>query len=479
MEERAVPSQIAGSEEQIRSRIEELIGPQAFRVWFQDSVQIACGGGRVKVGVPNLFIRGWIEDHYSTAVAQAAKDVLGGQVAVVYAIDPVLFRRLRKNQLNSQAAFIERGEGRAARPGGGNGGAEQQWAPRRKLRGRLEAFVVGACNRLAHSVACSVVEGPTADNTPIFLHSGCGLGKTHLLHGIANALTDKRPSIRWLYASGEEFTNQFITALRERSLDAFRRRFREIDVLLLDDMQFIANKKATQEEFLHTFNAIDAAGKRVIMAADAHPKTTTALSESLVSRLIAGMVVRIEPPDLETRCEILRRRAAQMRQTLPEPVVCYLAERIHGNVRELEGCLLKLLAFTALAEAPVTLEIARQAMNDHLGRGARPPTVEEIERCAGAYFGLTVTDLRGSSKNRTIVLARNVAMHLARKHTGMSLPEIGRLMGGKDHTTVLHACRRMEKLLGEDAEVTWRGAGGPQAHKLRAIIEGREEQFRR
>lgn len=479
MKERAVPSQIAGSEERIGSRIEELIGPQAFRVWFRDSAQIACGEKRVKIGVPNLYVRGWIEDHYATAVAQAARDVLGEQAAVIYAIDPVLFRRLRKSQLNSQAAFIERDDDRSPRPRGDNGGGPQRWASRRKLRGRLDAFVVGVCNRLAYSVACSVVDSPASDSAPIFFHSGCGLGKTHLLHGIANALTDKRPSIRWLYASGEEFTNQFICALHERSLDAFRRRFREIDVLLLDDMQFIANKKATQEEFLHTFNAIDAAGKRVVLASDAHPKTTTALSESLVSRLIAGMVVRIEPPDLETRCEILRRRATAMRHNLTDPVVAYLAEKIRGNVRELEGCLLKLLAFAALSDAPVTLEIARQAMSDHLGRSPKVPTIEEIERCVAARFGLTITDMHGSSKNRTIVLARNVAMHMARKLTGMSFPEIARSMGNRDHTTVLHACRRMDKLLETDAGVTWRGAGGPQTLKLRAIIEDREEQLRR
>lgn len=478
MKERAVPTQIAGSAEQIRSRIEELIGPQPFRVWFKDSARITCGDKRVTIGVPNLFVRGWIEDHYAKAVAQATGDVLGKEVAVAYTIDPVLFRRLRKSQLNSQAVFVERSTGPGPHAGGGNGQGPRQWAPHRKLRGRLEAFVVGPSNRLAHSVACSVVESPLAENTPVFFHGGCGLGKTHLLHGIANALTEKRPSIRWLYVSGEEFTNQFICALRERSLDAFRRRIREIDVLLLDDMHFIANKKATQEEFLHTFNAIDAAGRRVVLASDAHPKTTSELSEPLVSRLIAGMVIRIETPDFETRCEILRRRAAQMRHTLPEPVVLYLAEKIRGNVRELEGCLLKLLAFAALADVPVTPEIARQAMNDHLGRSDKAPSVEKIEHCVAGYFGLTIVDLHGSSKNRTIVLARNIAMHLARTQTGLSFPEIARLMGNKDHTTVLHACRRIDKLLKEDAEVAWRGAAGPQVHKLRGVIEEREEQLR-
>lgn len=478
MKERAVPTQLdEDAAGRIRSRIEELIGSQRYRVWFKDSTQITCAEGLVKVGVPNLFIGGWIEDHFAEAVSQASREVLGGQKAVSYAIDPVLFRTLRKGQLNCQAAFIEKHDRPKTRGPGGNG--DNASSPRRRLRGRLENFVVGPCNRLAHSVACTVVENTHGNPGPVLFHSGCGLGKTHLLQGIANALEDGRTSARWLYATGEEFTNQFLYALRAHRLDAFRRRFRDIDVLLLDDVHFIANKKATQEEFLHTFNTIDTGGKTVVLASDAHPKMIADLSESLVSRLVSGMVVRIEQPDFETRCEILRRRAAVTQHQVPEPVIEYVAERIQANVRELEGCLLKLLAYAALTKAPITLVLARQALDDHLAYTGKVLTVSDIEQSVAAFFALTPADLHTSRKSRTIALARNIAMYLARKHTDLSFPEIARLMGNKNHTTVLLACRRITKWLEEDAEVAWESAAGRQSRKLRGLMQSQEEQLRR
>ena len=459
--------------DQIKTRIEELVGAQRYKVWFKNSTQLACADGFMKVGVPNLFIGGWIEDHFNDVIAQAARDVVGKDVRVTYSIDPVLFRKMRKSQLNSQAAYIEKNAERAVREGSVRAPIGQ--AAPRKLRGRLNEFVVGPSNRLAYSLACSVVERPETDTSTIFLHSACGLGKTHLLQGVGNGLQEKQPHVKWVYASGEEFTNQFLYALRERRLDAFRHRFRDIDVLLIDDIQFIANKKATQEEFLHTFNAIYTAGKRVILASDAHPKMIGDLSESLVSRLIAGMVVRIERPDLETRQEILRRRAAATGQTVPDAVIRYIAEKIQANVRELEGCLMKLLAFASLMRQPITLETAHQALEDHLAQTGKILTISDIEQSVATYFGITPADLHSSRKSRTIALARNVAMFIARKHTGLSLPEIARMMGNKNHTTVLLACRRITGLLNEDAEVGWQSAAGCQSRQLRSIVDSQEE----
>lgn len=471
-----------GIEDAIRTRISELVGPQRYKVWFRNSTQFTFGDDFVKVGVPNLFIGAWIEDHFSEAIAQAARDVLEHEAQVSFAIDPVLFRNLRKSQLNSQAAFIEKNAERGILPGRGQNGKNGKDGPAllapRKLRGRLDDFVIGPPNRLAHSVAMGVVENPGGDASPVFFHSACGLGKTHLLQGVANALAEQKPDTRWIYVSGEEFTNQFIFALREKRLDAFRHRFRRVDVLLLDDMQFIANKKATQEEFLHTFNAINANTKRVVLASDAHPKMIGDLSAPLVNRLVAGMVVRIERPDAETRCEILRRRAARTHHAVPEPVIHYIAEKIEANVRELEGCLLKLLAYASLTKSQITLDLARQALEDHLRQTGKILTVSDIEQSVATYFGLSPADLHTSRKSRTVALARNTAMYLARKHTDLSFPEIARLMGNKNHTTVLLACRRIGKLLDEAAEVTWQAAAGPQTRKIQTIIESQEDQLR-
>ena len=477
-----MPTQIDGIEDRIRSRITELVGPQRYKVWFRNSTQFTFGDDFLKVGVPNLFIGSWIEDHFSEAISRAATDVLDREVQVSFAIDPVLFRNLRKSQLNSQAAFIEKNAERAIREvrdlDGKTGRRGSSRMVPRKLRGRLGDFVIGPPNRLAHSVALGVVENPDADASPVFFHSACGLGKTHLLQGIANALTEQKPDIRWIYVSGEEFTNQFLYALRERRLDGFRHRFRDVDVLLLDDMQFIANKRATQEEFLHTFNAINANAKRVVLASDAHPKMIGDLSASLVNRLIAGMIVRIERPDQETRCEILRRRAARSHHAVPEPVICYIAEKIEANVRELEGCLLKLLAYASLTKAQITLDLARQALEDHLTQTGKILTVSDIEQSVATFFGLTPADLHTSRKSRTIALARNIAMYLARKHTDLSFPEIARLMGNKNHTTVLLACRRIGKLLEEHAEVTWPGAAGAKTRRIEDLVQSQEEQLR-
>lgn len=471
-----VLTQFPHLETRIRNRIAERVGPQRYKVWFKNSTKLTCADGFLKIGVPNLFIGGWIEDHFADAIGDAARDVLGKDVEVSYAIDPVLFRSLRKSQLNSQAAFIEKNTERTLRETKTRGGRP---APSRKLKGRLNAFVVGASNRLAHSVATSVVDNPIGDSSVVFIHSACGLGKTHLLQGIANALAEQKPEVRWVYASGEEFTNQFIYALRERRLDAFRHRFRGIDVLLLDDVQFIARKKATQEEFLHTFNTIEAGGKRVVLASDAHPKMIGDLSDSLVNRMMSGMIVKIDRPDFYTRCEILRRRAATTNSpAVPEPVIEYIAEKIEANVRELEGCLLKLVAYAGLVETPITLQLARQALEEHLTQTGKILTVSDIEQRVCLFFGLTVADLHSSRKSRTIALARNIAMYLARTHTELSFPEIGRLMGNKNHTTVLLACRRMKKILEADGEAQWQGAAGTQSRKLSELIRLQEEQLR-
>ncbi len=472
-------TQIDGIEDRIKHRIAEIIGTQRYKVWFHNSTQLTLADGFLKVGVPNMFVGNWIEDHFAGAIADAARGVLErDDVQVSFAIDPVLFRNMRKSQLNSQAAFIEKSAERGARETrGGNGkGGEHDGAPR-TLRGRLDAFVVGAGNRLAHSVALGVVENQENATNTVFFHSGCGLGKTHLLQGIANALAERRPQTHCLYVTGEDFTNQFLYALRERRLDAFRHRYRDLDLLLLDDMQFIANKKATQEEFLHTFNAINGKCKRVVLASDAHPKMIGDLSESLVNRLVAGMVVRIEKPDTPTRCEILRRLARNTHHDVPEPVIEYIARSIDANVRELEGCLVKLLAYASLTKVKITLDLARQVLDEHLAQTGKMLTVGDIELSAATYFGLRPTDLHTSRKSRTIALARNMAMYLARKHTSLSFPEIARLMGNKNHTTVLLACRRITKYLAEDADVDWQGAAGPQRAKIRELVAKQEEQL--
>jgi chromosomal replication initiator protein len=338
--------------------------------------------------------------------------------------------------------------------------------------------VVGSANRLAASVIRSIAEGAPGSYSPVFVHGGSGLGKTHLLHALANELAEKRPDCRWAYLTGDEFTNAYVLAVRSNGMEAFRQRYRNLDVLIIDDVHFMAGKKGTQEEFLHTFNSIDAQRKHVVLASDSPPKLIGQFSEQLTNRFVAGMVVRIEAPDFDMRCQILRRRATQASaRPVPEDVVAYIAKNFTANVRELEGALLKLAMFSTVSHQPITLSLASHCLADHLHRTQRVLGLEEIDQTVAMYFGLTTADLHTSRKTRTIALARGIAMYLARKHTDMSFPEIGRFMGNKNHSTVILANRRIEHMLVADEVARRQTPAGTQEEKLRDLIAKIEKQL--
>lgn len=457
----------------IQDRIAEIVGPQRYKVWFKNSTQLALAEGFLRVGVPNMFVGNWIESHFSDAIAEAAKDVTGRDMNLTFTIDGKLLGNLRKRQLNSQADFIAKNTEREVRQ-------RSRVAPAapKPLKGRFDSFVVGPSNHLAFSAARGVVENPAARYNPLFIHGGCGLGKTHLLQAICNELRENKPALQWQYVSGEEFTNQYIFALKAGRIDAFRQRYRMLDVLLIDDIHFLAgNKKATQEEFLHTFNAIDTAGKQIVLSSDTHPKMIGQLSDQLITRFVSGMVVKISPPEPETRREILRRRAALLKHPIPEDVICYIADHLDANVRELEGALLKLVAFNSITHQPITVSLAQYALADHLTKTKRLLDLNDITTSVATYFGLTQAELNTSRKTRTIALARGTAMILARRHTTLSFPEIGRFMGNKNHSTVILACKKLENVLAEHGTVTWSTSAGRRTAPLSEILTELEEQL--
>jgi len=460
---------------EIRGRVAQKLGPQRFNLWLKNSTRFALTDDYLEVGVPNPFIGGWIENHFTDQITEAVREVTGKEVQVAYSVNPSLMENLGKSQLDNQARVVSEVPGRGRRVGGRRDGLPKV----RPLRGRLETFVVGPSNRMAFTAAQSIASDDGCHYNPLFVHGGCGLGKTHLLQGIANGLLERRSNLNWTYLSGEEFTNQFLSALRRSELGQFRNRLRHLEVLVIDDVHFLANKKATQEEFLHTFNAIDTAGKQVVMASDSHPKLIGQLSDSLVNRFVSGMVVKIDPPEFETRCEILRRQAARMKREVPDAVIEYVAENLDTNVRELEGALLKLAAFGNVAGQPVTMGLAKHALAEHFTR--TPPIIHlsDIESVVATFFGLSPADLHTSRKARTIALARAIAMYLARKHTDMSFPEIGRFMGNKNHSTVILACRRIARVLEEEGAVCWLTPTGKDEMPLAALLSRLEEQLAR
>ena len=450
----------------------EKLGQQKYRIWFKNSTRLTLADGYLKIGVPNLFIASWLENHFSNEISEAVREVTGDDKKITFAIDAELAGYQKRTQLDSQARRVERVQNRTTEQR-----TRVKSIPGKKLKMSLDTFVVGSSNELAYNAAKAVVNEERSPFNPLFIHGGYGVGKTHLLQGICTALCIRRPETNWLYLSAEDFVNQFVLALKTRKLEAFRRRMRQTDLLAIDDIHFLASKSSTQEEFLHTFNTIDLAGKQVVLVSDAHPKMIGQLSEKLVNRFVSGMVVKIDNPDFETRCKICRQYASSMKKQIPENVINYTAEHLHSNVRELEGALLKLVAFSSLQGEKINLRMAREVLAEHLARTDPIVHTSDIESAVATYFGITTAALHSSKKDRTVSLARHFSMYLTRKHTKMSFPEIGRCMGNKNHATVLLACRKIEGYIERNAELRWNIAGGNRILKTRIILSQLSESI--
>ncbi len=458
------------------------IGPQKYKIWFQSCARFTLADGCLKIGVPNPFMANWLESHFLRDIKAAAHSATGDHPTVSFAIDSDLLEKRQRPTVTPQPA-PQVSPGKSAEPTS---------SPQAKgLKLSLDTFVVGPTNELAYSAARAVVREQQSPFNPLFIHGGYGVGKTHLLQGICNGVTQIRPQTNWLYLSAEEFANQFVLALKTKKLEAFRARIRKTDLLAIDDVHFLASKPSTQEEFLHTFNTINLAGKQVVLVSDAHPKMIGQLSEKLVNRFVSGMVVKVEPPDFQTRCEICRQFAERMVSTafgdakaaqagqMSESVVRYVAERVRTNVRELEGALLKLVAYAALQNEKITLAMAQSVLAEHIERCDPIVHVSDIESAVAAYFGTTAAALHSAKKDRTVSLARHFSMFLTRKHTKMSSSEIGRAMGNKNHATVLVACKKIEALLKHNDDVNWQGPHGNKVVKAQTILADLEDGIAR
>lgn len=456
----------------LESRIAELVGPQRFTVWFKNATRFSFTDEYLRITTPNHFVGEWIERHFGDVIAEATRETTGRDFHLSYTTDPDLARDLAKKQPDRQMDYVANNPDRLARQQKRVGGVPV--AP--NLKGRLDEFVVGTSNQLAHAAVSHVIEQPANHYNPLFIHGGCGLGKTHLLQAVCNGVAERHAGLRWRYVTGEEFTNDYVFAVKARETEAFHARYRHLDVLVIDDVHFLANKRATQEEFLHTFKAIDAAGKQLVLASDAPPKLIGHFSESLISRFLSGMVVRIEAPDLEVRLGVLRRRAECLKVNVSDAVLTHIAENFRANIRELEGALLKVIAQAQVLGQPVSVSLAERAIKDLVRQTAPVVLLADIESVVAIFFGLSPVDLHTSRKSRTIALARGIAMYLARKHTDMSFPEIGRFMGNKNHSTVILACRRIKKIMQNNENVRWMTPAGQQERNLDKLVEELEQQ---
>jgi chromosomal replication initiator protein len=481
-----IRDEVARSAENQISAINDIlakkVGAQKYRIWFKNSTNLTLSDGYLKIGVPNLFVARWLENHFQREIDEAICMVIGTKLNINFIIDPDLSGQQRTNQLDSQASDASKDENTL-------GKLQKKYQRditgvnhRRKLKLSLDTFIVGPSNELAFNTAKAVVNEQKSPFNPLFIHGGYGVGKTHLLQGICNGVSLKRPHTNWLYLSAEDFANQFILALKTKKLENFRRRLRQVDLLAIDDIHFFANKASTQEEFLHTFNTIDLAGKQVVLASDAHPKMIGQLSEKLVNRFVSGMVVKIDNPDLATRCEICRRYVNKLKAHTPpisESAIRYIAENLRTNVRELEGALLKLIAYSSLKNERISSTMAKAVLAEHLDRCDPIVHVSDIESAVSTYFGITPGDIHSSKKNRTVSLARHFSMFLTRKHTKMSSSEIGRVMGNKNHATVLLACRKVEQMIENNNDIRWQGPAGNKISKAKKVLDKLEENISR
>jgi len=397
------------------------------------------------VAAPNLFAKDVLESRLRTVVCDVLTRELGDKVSIAVTVDESLESSEEQN-VEVDIEFV------APKTGTGRDDAPAKTAEVSQLNSRyiFETFVIGASNRFAHAAAVAVAEAPAKAYNPLFIYGESGLGKTHLLHAIGAYAKELYGSVRVRYVSSEEFTNDFINSIRDDKATAFQRRYRDLDVLLVDDIQFLENKERTQEEFFHTFNTLYNANKQIVISSDRPPKQLTTLEDRLRSRFEWGLITDIQPPELETRIAILRKKAAQDKLNAPDDVLEYIASKISTNIRELEGALIRVTAFASLNRQSVDLSLAEIVLKDLIPNENNPEiTGATIMAQTAAYFSLTIDDLCGTSRSRVLVNARQIAMYLCRELTELSLPKIGQTFGGRDHTTVMHADRKIRQLMAE------------------------------
>jgi len=444
---------MATMEAELRAAVAERVGAAKFGLWFGEGVRLGVDGDSLAVGVPNAFFREWISGHFARDLAGAATAVAGRPLRLAFRIDDEAGTKVGEvihpgepGADRPRAPMVPNPATPAPPPPLPRQDRPRAGAPSRPGR-RLEDFVVGPSNRMAHAAALEVVHARGATGNPLVIYGAVGLGKTHLLEGIAAALRARHPGIKVVHLTAEGFTNGFLEAMRTGTLPAFRARYRQVDALIVDDVHFLAAKRATQDEFLHTFNALVGDGALVIMAADEHPRRIGRLSDELATRFLAGMVVKVEAPDPATRRAILKAKAAARGVDVPEPVLAYVAEHLRASVRELEGALNSLIAHATLAGRRLDLATARAALRDTIRHTAQAIGLRDVERAVCDAFRLDAEALKSDGRARAVAYPRMMAMYLARKHTGVAYSEIGRFFGGRNHSTVISAEKKVASWL--------------------------------
>ncbi len=437
--------EVAALWEQILEIVRGQVNNQCFRTWFLPARLSRLADHTLFIEGPNQFFMDWLSEHHRSTLESAATDVLGfsPRIEFVAAEDTLPPAREEQEERRSRGSFFRRYTPPVPKSVGLQLNANYSF----------EEFVVGDNSRMAQAASMAVAEKPGRVYNPLFIYGGVGLGKTHLAQAIAHSVLDAHRKAKVYYTSSERFMTELILAIRQGKTLEFKNRYRGVDLLIIDDIQFLAGKESTQEEFFHTFNALHDSERQIVVTSDRPPKDIRELEERLVSRFEWGLITDIQPPDLETRMAILRKKTEKDNIPIPDDVLFLIAESVRSNIRELEGSLIRLLAFAGLTNSPIDIDLAREVLKDFVKRTPRTPTIQDIQKLVAEYFHLTLEQLKSEKRSSQIVLPRQVAIYLCRELTGKSLSEIGRAHGGRDHTTVLHACRKIERLVRDPGEL--------------------------
>ena len=429
----------------------KVINPQTFKTWLEPTEAVALSDDRLLVNVKNQFAVDYIEGQYGTVLSRIAGSLFDQDLSIAFQSDS----GDQPDTLGSRPIATSQLAPTAVERSGSSAGPVNQGMPLNP-RYTFETFVVGNSNQWAHAASQAVAETPAHAYNPLFIYGGVGLGKTHLMQGIGNEALASGKLQRVCYLSAEQFMNQMIEALQFGKTLEFRNKYRRMDLLLIDDVQFLQGKDATQEEFFHTFNALYDAHKQIVVTSDRQPKEIPTLEERLVSRFEWGLVVDIQPPDLETRIAILQHKAARNNLQLPQDVVLFIAKNVKSNVRELEGSLIRLIAHSSLNGSDITIELAEVVLKNILSHETVRITVERIQQEVAQEYGVTIDGLKSKKRTKMLTVPRQVAMYLCRQHTDLPLVEIGQAFGGRDHTTVIHACDKVENEIQQDRTIRQR-----------------------
>lgn len=430
------------------SALEKKISPQNFSTWIRPIRFVDITGNLVHLVVPNRFIRDWINENYQEMIEQTISQLINDKCQIKFEISTT--KEINNNTISEnkpEIEIIKNIENRNSEKEKNNSGLYLN------DKYTFEDFVPGSSNQFAYAAAMAVANNPATTYNPLFIYGGVGLGKTHIINAIGNEIIKNNNNLKVCYYSSEKFMNELINCLRYAKMDEFRQKFRSMDILLIDDVQFIAGKERTQEEFFHTFNALYESHKQIVVTSDKFPKDIPGLEERLRSRFEWGLIADIQPPDIETKQAILKMKADQNGIYLPEDVTLFLANSISSNVRELEGYLIRIGAYASLTSTPINLNMAKEILKNILIEKNKEISIEEIQKNVAAYFSVKVSDLKSAKRLKALVIPRQIAMYISRQLTSCSYPEIGDKFGGKDHSTIIHAIKKIEKQLEDDYQL--------------------------